>query len=87
MTDDAIIVLPKIATGQKGGGNMANIYKLMVSVVIWILFVLGAGSIIGGFGRIISDDATTELMAAYFGLGILSLFLTVVTIKIKRKID
>ena len=53
----------------------------------WVLFIFGALSLLGGFGRIIGGSPEVELMTAYFGFGVAGLFLSVVTMRIRQKME
>ncbi|MFC2006851.1 hypothetical protein ACFLUQ_01645 [Chloroflexota bacterium] len=63
---------------------MPSIVKTLASITVWILFVFGFLSLLGGFGRIIGGSPELDLMTAYFGFGIGGLFLSVVTIKLRQ---
>ena len=63
---------------------MPSIFKALTSVTAWILFVFGTLALLGGFGRIIGGSPAIDMMTAYFGFGVGSLFLSVVTMKIRQ---
>ncbi len=65
---------------------MPNIFKALASISTWILFVFGCLSLLAGFGRL-TMRPTVELISAYFGFGILALFLGVVTAKIRKNLE
>ncbi len=66
---------------------MLSIFKVLASITAWVLFVFGFISLLGGFGRIIGGSAELDLLTAYFGLGIGSLFLSVVTMKLRQMME
>ncbi len=65
---------------------MPNIFKALASISTWILFVFGCLSLLTGFGRLMMRP-TIELISAYFGFGILALFLCVVAAKIRKSLE
>ena len=66
---------------------MVSIFKALASITAWILFVFGAISLLGGFGRIIGGSPELDVMTAYFGFGVGSLFLSVVTMKLRKNLE
>ena len=66
---------------------MPSIFKALATITAWVLFVFGALSLVGGFGRIIGGSPEVDMMTAYFGFGVGSLFLSVVTMKIRGKME
>jgi len=66
---------------------MLGIFKALASLVAWVLLVFGVLSLLGGFGRIIGGSPTIDMMTAYFGFGVGSLFLSVVTMKIRQTME
>jgi hypothetical protein len=66
---------------------MPRIFKALASITAWVLFVFGAISLLGGFGRIIGGPLELDLMTAYFGFGVGSIFLSVVTMKLRMNLD
>jgi len=66
---------------------MPTIFRTLTSITAWVLFVFGVLALIGGFGRIIAGSPTIEMMTAYFGFGVGSMFLSAVTMKIRDMID
>lgn len=63
---------------------MPNIFKALATLTAWVLLIFGGVSLIGGFGRIFGG-APLDLMTAYFGFGVGSLFLSVVTMILRQK--
>jgi hypothetical protein len=66
---------------------MPNIFKALASITAWTLFVFGSLSLLGGFGRIIGGSPELDLMTAYFGFGVGGLFLSVVTMKLRKNLE
>ena len=66
---------------------MPGVFKALATITAWVLFVFGSVALLGGFGRIIGGSPELDLMTAYFGFGIGGLFLSVVTMKIRQKMD
>ncbi len=62
------------------------IFKTLASITAWVLFIFGALSLLGGFGRIF-QSSRIDLISAYFGFGVGSLFLSVVTMRIRQKME
>jgi hypothetical protein len=65
---------------------MATTFKQLVSIVVWVLFIFGVLSLLGGFARMFMG-AGLDIVRDYLGFGIGSLFLSVVTIRIRQKMD
>ena len=75
-----------------GGGNMPSIFKALASITAWILFVFGILVLVAGFGRIIGASTgaaspEVDLMTAYFSIGLASLFLSVMVMRIRKKLE
>ncbi len=66
---------------------MPKIFKALATITAWILFVFGLLSLVSGFGRIIGGSPELELMSAYFGYGVGSLFLSVVVMKLRQMLE
>ncbi len=73
---------------------MPPIFKALCSITVWILFVFGCLALLGGFGRIVGyalNMATGwesgRLIGAYFVMGILSLILSAVAMKIRKSLE
>ena len=66
---------------------MSSIFKALASITAWVLFIFGALALLGGFVRIIGGQPEIDLMTAYFGFGVGSLFLSVVTMKLRLKME
>ena len=66
---------------------MDDIYKVLAAITVWILFVFGCLSLLSGFVRVFTTSPTVPMMTAYFGFGILSLFLSVVSAKLRDMLD
>ncbi|MFC2066141.1 hypothetical protein ACFLUO_03635 [Chloroflexota bacterium] len=66
---------------------MPRIFKTLTSIIAWILLVFGTLSLLGGFGRIMGGSPATGIMTAYFGFGVGSLFLSVVTMKLRQTME
>ena len=62
---------------------MPSIFKTFASITVWILFIFGCLSLLGGFVRVISG-AALPLVSAYFGYAVLSLTLSVVVAKLRQ---
>jgi len=65
---------------------MPSGFKAMASVTVWILFVFGFAALIYGFVRAFSGRSL-PMVTAYFGYGIGSLFLSVVSAKLAKMLD
>jgi len=61
---------------------MSSVMKTLVSATVWILFVFGFAALVAGFGRVFAH-VELAMVSAYFGYGILSLFLSAVTVKLR----
>lgn len=69
---------------------MPSVFKALVSITVWILFVFGLLTLVAAFGRLAmsgSNAPTPFLMTAYFGFGVASLFLSVVAAKIRKTLE
>ena len=65
---------------------MPAIFRSLVSIVAWVLFIFGSLSLLGGFGRVIGGSELS-LVSAYFGFGIGGLFLSAVTMKLRQMME
>ena len=63
---------------------MPSIFKVLASITAWVLFIFGSLALLGGFGRIIGGSPELDLVTAYFGFGVGSLFLSVATMKLRQ---
>ncbi len=64
---------------------MPPIFKTLASITVWILFIFGCLSLLGGFVRIfVSSQRAVPLISFYFGYGIISLTLSVVSAKLRQ---
>lgn len=72
---------------------MPPVFKTLATVVAWILFVFGCLALLAGFGRILGiminlvSVPSVNLMASYFGIGIVSLILSVVAMKLRQMLE
>ncbi len=72
---------------------MPQIFKALASITVWVLFVFGLLSLLIGFARTfgasagISGSPELSLISAYFGYGIASLVLSVVTMKLRQMLE
>ncbi len=66
---------------------MISIFKVLMSITAWVLFVFGSLALLGGFVRIIGGPPELDMMTAYFGFGVGGLFLSVVTMKLWQTIE
>lgn len=66
---------------------MPAIFKALTSITAWVLFVFGAASLLGGFGRIFGGSTALDLMTAYFSFGIGGLFLSAATMKLRQMME
>ena len=66
---------------------MPSIFRALASITSWVLFVFGSVSLLGGFGRIIGGSLELDLITAYFGFGVGGLFLSVVTMKLRKNLE
>ncbi len=62
---------------------MPAIFKVFASVTVWILFVFGLISLIGGFVRMFQND-TLAMISFYLGFGVASLALSAVVARIRQ---
>ncbi len=62
---------------------MPSIFKTLASITVWILFLFGCGSLVGGFMRAFGGSEL-RLVSSYFGYGIISLTLSVVSAKLRQ---
>jgi hypothetical protein len=65
---------------------MPSIFKYFVSVSIWVLFFFGLAAIVAGFARAFGHSEL-RMVSAYFGFGILSMFLSIVSVKIRQTLS
>jgi hypothetical protein len=65
---------------------MPSIFRKLASLTAWVLFVFGLLSLLGGFFRITSG-AGLEVIRDYLGFGVVSLFLSVVTMRLRQKME
>ena len=65
---------------------MPSVFKTLASATVWILFVYGLAAVIYGFIRAFSHS-TLQMVTAYFGFGILALFLSVVCARLRKTLD
>ena len=76
-----------------GGVKMPSIFKALASITVWVLFIFGFLALLAAFIRIIgvstgvSEPPELGLMTAYFGYGVSSLFLSVVTMKLRKMLE
>jgi hypothetical protein len=73
---------------------MPAIFKAMATITVWIFFVFGCLSILGGFVRIacssmglLNRHSSELLIIVYFGLGITSLALSMAAIMTRKKLE
>lgn len=70
---------------------MPQIFKALASITAWVLFVFGLLALLTAFVRIFRAGTGTSpsvaLMWAYFGSAIASLFLSVVTMKLRKTLE
>ena len=66
---------------------MSSIFKALASITVWVLFIFGALALLGGFVRIIGGQPEIDLMTAYFGFGVGSLFLSVAAMKLRQMME
>lgn len=72
---------------------MPSIFKALATMTVWVLFIFGFLAFISAFIRIIggsmgiSEPPELGLMTAYFGYGVGSLFLSVVTMKLRQTLE
>ena len=65
---------------------MPTIFKYMASVTVWVLFLFGLAALVAGFARAFGGSSL-PLVSAYFGYGIISLFLSVVCARLRKTLD
>ncbi len=65
---------------------MSSKFAALMSIAVWILFVFGCLGLLGGFVRAFARSEL-RLVSAYFGFGILSLFLSVVAAKLRVTLE
>jgi hypothetical protein len=65
---------------------MPSIFKKLASIIAWVLFVFGSLSLLGGFVRIFRG-AGLDIIRDYLGFGVVSLFLSVVTMRLRQKME
>ncbi len=65
---------------------MPNIFKYMASVTVWVLFLFGLAALVAGFARAF-NGGSLPMVSAYFGYGIVSLFLSVVSARLRKTLD
>ena len=62
-------------------------YKALATITVWVLFIFGALALLGGFGRIIMGTMELDLITAYFGFGAGGMFLSLVAMNLRQKMD
>jgi hypothetical protein len=65
---------------------MTNIYKYMTTIAVWVLFFFGLSALVAGFARAF-NGGSLPMVSAYFGYGIVSLFLSVVCARLGKLLD
>jgi hypothetical protein len=65
---------------------MPSVFKYLVSVTVWVLFFFGLAALVAGFARAFSH-ANLAMVSAYFGYGIVAMFLSAVTARIRKTLD
>jgi hypothetical protein len=65
---------------------MPATFKTFASITVWVLFFFGLAALIYGFVRAFSH-ASLSMVSAYFGYGIISMFLSVVCARIRKMLD
>ena len=66
---------------------MPPIFKALASITAWVLFIFGLLALLTAFVRIFRGGPSLGLMWAYFGSAITSLFLSVVTMKLRKSLE
>jgi len=72
---------------------MPPIFKALATITAWILFVFGCLALLSGFGRIIGavldliTGPSLRLIGPYLVTGIISLMLSVVTMKLRQGME
>ncbi len=61
-----------------------NTFKGLTAIAAWVLFLFGLSALLVGLIRVVFTSPPIALAGAYFGLGILSLFLSVVVIRMRQ---
>lgn len=70
-----------------GGAEMPQIFKSLVSICVWILFVWGCVLLINSMVLMIIGWADWQPTMAGFGIAIVSLALAAVAAMIRRKLE
>ena len=70
-------------------GSAAKTSKTLSAIVVWVLFLFGLLRLIIGLVMAFSSGANLPASPVYFdlGLGVISLFLSVVVMKIRKSLD
>ncbi len=68
---------------------MPSVFKPLASLTVWILFLFGVFSLLGGLARVIGIVGERELplISAYFGFAVSSLTLSVVVAKLRQTME
>ena len=66
---------------------MLSAFKVLASITAWVLFIFGAAALIMAVVRIIQGSPELDMMTAYFGFGVGGLFLSVVTMRLRQKME
>ena len=61
-------------------------FKKLTTLTAYVLFIFGSLSLLGGFVRIFRG-AGLDLIRDYLGFGVVSLFLSVVTMRLRQKME
>ena len=65
---------------------MPSKFKALASITVWILFIFGCLTLLGGFVRAFMRSELA-LVSSYFGYGIISLILSVVAAKLRKTLE
>ena len=65
---------------------MPSIFKSLASLTVWVLFVFGLAALVYGFVRAFSGSSL-QMVSAYFGYGVASMFLSVVCARLRKMLD
>jgi hypothetical protein len=73
--------------------EMPQIFKALASIAVWVILIFGLFTLLSAFIRIvgasagISEPPELATMTVYFGYGVGSLFLSVVTMKLRKMLE
>ncbi len=66
---------------------MQNTFRTLASIAAWVLFLFGLAALAMGMVRVLFTAPALALVSAYFTLGVVSLFLSVVVMRLRKDVS